>query len=370
MGYETYIFAGGGTGGHLYPGLAVARKLGELKKSATLVFACSSRAIDRRILDPLGFAVVPQPILPMPRSPRGWGKFVEAWVASRKLARRMLNDIKPTAVLGLGGFAAAAMVKQAASMRIPSALLNPDAVPGVANRLLARRVDAVFTQFESTAQCFAPRTRAKVRVVGCPIRDSLIGADKPSALRELKLRGDRLTLLVNGGSLGAESINRVLAMLSEQLCAFEDTWQILHVTGPNKASGDDLRCSNSIHVSTLEYCPRMELAYACADLAIGRGGASSVAELAATGTPAIILPYPHHKDRQQLLNARELADNGGAIVVEDRSDPRQTAEDMTRTLIPLLGDPQNLKRMRQAALACAKPTAADVVAQWMASAGV
>ncbi|NLW86533.1 MAG: UDP-N-acetylglucosamine--N-acetylmuramyl-(pentapeptide) pyrophosphoryl-undecaprenol N-acetylglucosamine transferase [Planctomycetes bacterium] len=361
---DTYIFAGGGTGGHLYPGLAVAEELLKLRPDANMVFACSARSIDQRILGGLPYAVVPQPILPLPRSLRGWRGFLAAYVHSQRLARRLILDLKPKSVLGLGGFAAAAVVKQAARRGIPTGLLNPDAVPGKANRFLSRRTDVIFTQFESTAECFAPRIRGRVKAVGCPIRSSLLAGDRDCALRDLGLRNDRRTLLVNGGSLGAESINTALADLVELLGARGGDWQVLHISGPQKALHDDVWRGRAIHVVQMEYCARMDQAYACADLAVGRGGASSIAELSAMGVPSIILPYPHHADRQQYLNAQALERSGGAIVVEDAACG--AAKELAKVLPGLLDNPDRLAQMRKSAIACAKPFAARAVAEWMA----
>ena len=137
MSRNTYIFAGGGTGGHLYPGLAVADELRRVDEDAVVVFACSNRSIDRQILDSLDYPVVPQPVLPLPKSPLKFVSFLRAWKQSKALASTLLNDLKPHAVLGLGGFAAGPVVQEAAKKSVPTAMLNPDSIPGKANRFLA-----------------------------------------------------------------------------------------------------------------------------------------------------------------------------------------------------------------------------------------
>ncbi|GAF72090.1 unnamed protein product, partial [marine sediment metagenome] len=135
MSTDLYIFAGGGTGGHLYPGLAVAEALRAKRPDAQVVFACSNRAIDRRILEATPYPYIPQPVRPLPARPWGWPAFLAAWVRSCALARRLMGDLCPAAVLGLGGFAAAPMICRASRVGVPTALLNPDAVPGKANRV-------------------------------------------------------------------------------------------------------------------------------------------------------------------------------------------------------------------------------------------
>jgi UDP-N-acetylglucosamine--N-acetylmuramyl-(pentapeptide) pyrophosphoryl-undecaprenol N-acetylglucosamine transferase len=363
MTSPTYIFAGGGTGGHLYPALAVAQELARLAPGANIVFACSGRAIDRVVLDPTPYAVVPQPVVPLPRSLMAVPKFIASWLASRRLARRMIADLKPAAVLGLGGFAAAPIVRQAHAAGVRAAMLNPDAVPGKANQYLARYVERIFTQFESTRECFAPRHRDKVQAAGCPVRASLLGARREQAAAELGLRPDRLTLLVAGGSLGAESINRAIDALAHPLAAHADRWQLLHVTGPAKAAQPPAQAG--MFVRRMEYCQRMDLAYAAADLVLCRGGAVTVAELSALGKPAVIMPYPYHADQQQKLNASQLAAAGACVVCDDRIDASANACELQGSLLAIMGDSGRLAVMAQAAARCAKPAAAADVARWL-----
>ena len=362
MSSPLFIFAGGGTGGHLYPGLAVADRLARIERGAKIVFACSNRAIDRRILDARPYAVVPQPVLPLPNRPGKVCPFLVAWLSAKAQARQMVGDLRPRAVLGLGGFAAAPVVRAAARAGIPTALLNPDAVPGRANRYLARRVDVIFTQFDATAGQFAPGVRAKVTSAGCPIRDGFASGDRAEALGHFGLDADRKTLLVCGGSLGAEAINVAVGELVPGMLAefLQDRWQVVHITGRSQSSGAP---GDVPHVHRLDYCDRMDLALSACDLAVVRGGASTIAELTATGTPAVVVPYPHHKDRQQHLNAQPLASAGAAAVCEQPAGP--LAGPLGRTLGEILAHPQRLADMRAAAQGLGKGDAAGEVARWM-----
>jgi len=364
MACPWFIFAGGGTGGHLYPGLAVAAELTALAGRAKIVFACSNRAIDRRILDPLSYAVVPQPVLPIPNRPGKVWRFFRAWLSSQRQSRQMVLDLRPRAVLGLGGFAAAPLVRATARAGIPTALLNPDAVPGRANRYLARRVDVIFTQFDATADRFAAPLRAKVRAAGCPIRKGFASADRAEAVAHFGLDADRKTLLVCGGSLGAEAINAAIRELVRGLLGefLEASWQVVHITGRSRKTASGA-ASGDPHVQCLEYCDRMALALSSADLAVVRGGASTIAELTATGTPAVVVPYPHHKDRQQVLNAQPLAEAGAAVVCEQTAEP--LAGPLGNVLREILADPQRLADMRASAQGLGRMGAAAQVARWM-----
>jgi UDP-N-acetylglucosamine--N-acetylmuramyl-(pentapeptide) pyrophosphoryl-undecaprenol N-acetylglucosamine transferase len=368
MTESIYLFAGGGTGGHLYPGIAVADELTRLHTGVRIVFACSDRQIDRRVLDPLDYAVVPQPVRPLPRGLRGWGRFLGAWWRSRRQARQMIDDLNPRAVLGLGGFAAGPIVRQAAARGVRTGLLNPDAVPGIANRFLSRHADAVFTQFAGTADRLPAKARERVRCVGCPIRHNLGWAEKRDALEQLGLRTDRKTLLVFGGSLLAESLVEMLIAASGPVRALADRWQLLVLARAERA--DELHRALSegeggMHLVTLSYCQRMDLAWEAADAALCRGGAVTVAELAATSTPAVIFPYPHHRDAQQKHNAAALVEAGAAEVCDDACDATVNAERLRGTLLPILRDASRLGAMELAACRIAKPRAAREVAEWL-----
>ncbi len=361
MARPIYIFAGGGTGGHLYPGLAVGEALQRAEPDARIVFACSDRPIDRRILDPTPHGVVVQPVRPLPRRPAKVGGFLLAWGASWLQARQMVRDLRPAAVLGLGGFAAGPVVRRAAGEGVPVALINSDAVPGRANRYLADRCDVIFTQFPAAEMHFRAKHRGKVRCVGCPVRQAIARGDRDEAMRRFDLDPSRRTLLVLGGSQGARSVNEALAALSGDIEALADRWQVLHVTGPDQV--DAAGASDSIR--RLAYCERMDLAYATADVALCRAGASTMAELAATGTPAVLMPYPYHADDQQRLNAAGFSETGAGVIVTDAVDPAVNADALRSELIALMSDPERLERMTAAAKAIGGHAAAEEIAAWL-----
>jgi UDP-N-acetylglucosamine--N-acetylmuramyl-(pentapeptide) pyrophosphoryl-undecaprenol N-acetylglucosamine transferase len=275
----------------------------------------------------------------------------------------MVADLKPAAVLGLGGFAAAPLVRQARRAGVRCGLLNPDVVPGLANKNLATRVEAIFTQFAGSASRFGRHAQARIRCVGCPVRRHLREADRDEALRAFGLRSDRKVLLVLGGSQGAASINAAVEALAGDLAGVAETWQILHITGSDSPAAR--RPSGPLASARVPYCRRMDRAYAAADLALSRGGASTIAELAATGTPAVILPYPYHRDQHQRLNAAALVEAGAGMVCDDRKDPGANAAALRESLLPLLRDEARLADLRAAAARLAETDAAGEVAQWL-----
>jgi UDP-N-acetylglucosamine--N-acetylmuramyl-(pentapeptide) pyrophosphoryl-undecaprenol N-acetylglucosamine transferase len=344
-----------------------------LQPGAQIVFASSDREIDRSILDRTSYAVVVQPVKPLPgRRLKGWGAFARAYFASALQARQMVRDLRPAAVLGLGGFAAGPVVCRAVKEGVRAGLLNQDAVPGKANRMLAKRVGAIFTQFSSTAECFPSSVRGKVRQVGCPVRAEFAHADRREAVAHFGLDPARKTLFVNGGSLGAASINEAVACLGGDLDSVAAGWQLLHVVGQARAGhygpprGYTAPQHGAIPTVVLDYCTRMELAYAASDLALTRGGAGTVAELTATGTPAVLMPYPYHADQQQRLNGAALCQAGSAVICDDAKDPHANADRLRQILLPILREPARLEQMRHAAAGTRTVDAAEKVARWLA----
>ena len=363
---NVYILAGGGSGGHLFPGLAVADQLRRLDPAARILFTCSSRGIDRTILDPTPYGVVPQSVLPTPRRRRHWPAFVRSLIGSGRLVRRLIVRLHPKAVLGLGGFAAVPAVWCAARAGYRTALLNPDAIPGRANKLLAKHTAAVFTQFESTAAYLTKTDHSLIQVVGCPVRPELLGGDRGEAIRHFKLLSGRKTLLVFGGSQAAATINAGVAGLQRALDGLAGAWQMVVVTGRHHqgltdVDGDD----EHMRVRCVTYCHRMDLAYAAADIVLCRAGASSVAELTATGTPSVLMPYPWHADAHQYRNAEPLAAVGAAVICDDTKDAAGNAHNLQATLLPILTDEVKLEAMTRAAESLARPNAAEEVARWL-----
>src|SRR5690348_6438480 len=169
----TILLAGGGTGGHLYPGVAVAEALRTVWPDAKPLFLCTEKEIDRVILEPTGFEFIPQPIVPWKRSIGGTLRFSRSWFATQDLVKKVLKERKPVAALGLGGYAAGAAIRAAAKAKVPAAILNPDVIPGKANQLLMKYVRASCCQFEATVQHVDAKERDKLRITGCPIRSDI-----------------------------------------------------------------------------------------------------------------------------------------------------------------------------------------------------
>jgi UDP-N-acetylglucosamine--N-acetylmuramyl-(pentapeptide) pyrophosphoryl-undecaprenol N-acetylglucosamine transferase len=267
------------------------------------------------------------------------------------------------AIVGTGGLASVPAVREGVRLGIPTALLNPDALPGRANKYLASSADVVFAQWNETVD-HLPR-RASVRVVGCPVRRVFNEATRAAGIERFGLRADCHTLLVTGASQGARTINEAVIANIDFLKSRGD-WQILHLTGD--AGYEPVRDGyrqRSVDAKVLRFTEHMAEALAAADLVISRAGASTLAEITAVGRPSILMPYPFHRDMHQLANARCLASTPGgpaARIVNDAADLKANAPALREALEHLMGDDSGREAMSAAALRIGHGNAAATVA--------
>ncbi|HOO16771.1 MAG: UDP-N-acetylglucosamine--N-acetylmuramyl-(pentapeptide) pyrophosphoryl-undecaprenol N-acetylglucosamine transferase [Phycisphaerae bacterium] len=372
---NEYVLAGGGTGGHLFPGLAVAAALRAIEPDAVVTFFTTTRALDRDLLARTPYGQVQQTVRPLTVRPWRIPAFLSAWFKNVAAASAWLKDHQPRAVLGLGGYAAGPPVAAARRLGIRTAILNPDAIPGRANRFLASRVDLAVLQWDVTRRYLSKRTHC--HVLGCPIRAEFARPiDAGDARRSLGLDPNRPLLLVTGASQGARSVNQTVCRVWPEFQAKHPDWQLLHLTGAadeaetRRAYGPTLLNGTGTSeargsVRVVAFMHEMWLALAAADLVVSRAGASTLAEITALGKPAILLPYPYHKDRHQHANAKVLVDAGAAVLIDDQ----KTAEANHRPLadaLERLADGPTRQQMAQAARTLGRPAAARDVAAWLA----
>ncbi len=367
----SFFFAGGGTGGHIYPALAIAEEIVAQEPEAEIHFLCSMRAIDQRILGKTGFKHTPLPATGLYLRPDLLVRFGRTFYQSYKQANVILGDrvhpqygtLRKVVVVGSGGFVAAPVCLAGRRMGVPVALVNVDIVPGRANRLCARWADQIFTQFEDSRQAFRS-AKAQVSVVGCPLRRAFQNADRAAAIKQLELDPRKKTLLITGASSGSANINEAVTRLLPKLEAYAATWQIVHLTGLDNHMSV-MRAYQNVGIAhrVVNYYDQMPDLYAAADLLIGRSGAVSVAEYAMAGVPSICMPYPYHKDRHQYLNAGKLVEVGAAVIVDDVADAEDRTEWLWEELEPLLKNDQARREMAEACRKVARPNAAAEIAQ-------
>jgi UDP-N-acetylglucosamine--N-acetylmuramyl-(pentapeptide) pyrophosphoryl-undecaprenol N-acetylglucosamine transferase len=351
------LIAGGGTGGHLFPGVALAEELREREPTAEIRFVGTRRGLEARVLPQLGWDLELIEVSGL--------KTVGALGALRGLmrlpralwqARRVVRRFAPDAVIGVGGYASGPVVLMARLRGVPTAICEQNSIPGLTNKILGRVARAVFVSFEGTRRFFKPH---KTVVSGNPVRRELVRKllDAPA----LPADRDRVHVLVCGGSLGAVAVNDLAAQALIELTRSAPL-AIVHQTGDK---GLDATARRYAHAGVAAACHAfitdMASAYQRADIVIGRAGATTVAELAITGKPAVLIPYPFAADNHQEVNAREMASAGAALVYKQSE---LTAEKLAEALRPLVTDDARRADMGARMKALGRPRAAAMVIDW------
>ena len=353
------IIAGGGTGGHLFPGVAIAEEIKARDPSSEVLFVGTQRGIEARVLPKLG--------LPLELIDASGLKTVGIAGALRGLAkvprailqsRRIVRQFRPDAVIGVGGYASGPLVLAAWMARIPTAILEQNSIPGLANKILGKFVRAVFLAFDETRRFFAPR---RVVMSGNPIRRAL--RDKLLAAAPAAAPGGTLRVFCFGGSLGAKAVNALMVDAAAALAARGVSLELVHQTGADERVATEERYrAAGVAADVRDFIDDMASEYQRADLVIARAGATTVAELAAVGRPAILIPYPFAADNHQERNAAALADAGAALVFRQSELDGET---LASAIEGLVKDREKLGRMREAMRALARPDAAAEIAGWL-----
>ena len=310
---KRFIISGGGTGGHIFPAIAIADELKRRLPDAEILFVGAKDRMEMQKVPQAGYPIEGLWISGLQRK-LSWQnllfplKFISSLLKSRSIIKRF----KPDAVIGTGGFASGAVVKVAGQMGIPTFIQEQNSYAGITNKMLAKNAHKICVAYDAMEQFFP---KEKIVKTGNPIRDGLlnIGEYRSEGLSYFHLDSQQKTLLVLGGSLGARRINQ---LIEQQLPLFEQLGvQVLWQCG--KLYYEEYKKYNSEQVRVLAFIDRMELAYAAADVIISRAGASSVSELCVVGKPVIFIPSPNVAEDHQTKNARAIADKQAAILLRE-----------------------------------------------------
>lgn len=358
----TILFAGGGSGGHIFPNLAIAEQLAQHSPHLGVQMLVSSRPLDAQLLDKQQVDFTALPVSPLTMRWLSWAGWLSRWRASVKTTARLIEQLNVAAMVATGGFVSGPAIIAAGRVGLPTALVNLDAVSGKANRYLARRVGKVFSVFDVPHWVEAER-------IGMPIRRAARpGVAPDEARRHLGLKPNLETLLVCGGSQGAQTINDMMIELAQR-GVIDSNWQVLHLSGPtDEAKLRTQYNACAINAQVTAFCDQMGLAWSAATLAISRAGAGGVAEAAVNAVPTVFMPYPFHKDQHQRLNALPLVESGGAVMIDDHAEATANAQQMAPLLRSLLSDTARLQRMADMLGRHAPPDGAATVARWVAQA--
>ncbi len=310
----TVWFAGGGTGGHLAPGLSLANWL---LKTAPIrcQFLTSGRSAERSVLRGAGMSAIEHP-LPIPDN--RWNRLRYGAAMTREVASMMAHFIRvrPHCLIGLGAYGSVPAALAAAAVGVPVFLLEQNVLPGKANRLLSRWATEIYAQWDESLKYFAKPER--VRVLGNPVRSHAMLGSREEALARFELDPHKKTILVMGGSQGSVAINSAILEAAPCLARYQDQIQWIHLTGERAARVWKGALKNtSLSSVVLPYLDRIELAYAAADLVISRAGGTTIAELLARGIPSVLVPYPQAAEDHQLLNAQAVSTRGACRVVSE-----------------------------------------------------
>lgn len=362
---RTIVLAGGGTGGHISPGLAIAERIKSLSPDVRIVFACSTRAIDATMLREAGAEFTPIRAQGFALHPRKLTRFLLGLVRARSDAAQMIDRLKPAWIVALGGFVTPPVVAAARRAGVPVMLVNLDATPGKANRWVASRADTVVSAVAVPAiPGFASA------VIGMPIRRIAIAPASSELCRaELGLDPNSPVLLITGASQGAQSLNELsLALAREHRGAFA-AWQVLHLCGDSPSGGiaryERAWREAGIRAAVLPFVHRMGVAWGAAELALSRAGANSVAEVQANRVATLFAPYPYHQDLHQRENAMPLVGRGAAAMELDLVDPAKNLAGLGATLLRLMGSPQERQAMRKELASIPPPDSAEQIAEFL-----
>ena len=351
---KRFIISGGGTGGHIFPAIAIADELKRRLPDAEILFVGAKDRMEMQKVPQAGYPIEGLWISGLQRK-LSWQnllfplKFISSLLKSRSIIKRF----KPDAVIGTGGFASGAVVKVAGQMGIPTFIQEQNSYAGITNKMLAKNAHKICVAYDAMEQFFP---KEKIVKTGNPIRDGLlnIAQYRSEGLSYFHLDSQQKTLLVLGGSLGARRINQ---LIEQQLPLFEQLEvQVLWQCG--KLYYEEYKKYNSEQVRVLAFIDRMELAYAAADVIISRAGASSVSELCVVGKPVIFIPSPNVAEDHQTKNARAIADKQAAILLRESDLNEQFAN----TFGKLIADETQQEALSAHIKALAQPNATkDIV---------
>jgi UDP-N-acetylglucosamine--N-acetylmuramyl-(pentapeptide) pyrophosphoryl-undecaprenol N-acetylglucosamine transferase len=349
------LIAAGGTGGHVFPAIAIADEIRKMKPRAEFLFVGTKKKIESRVVPQRGYAIAFIWISGIDRSVRPATLLVPLKIAvSFVQSYFLLRRFRPDAVVGTGGYVCGPVLFVASLLTIPTVVHESNSYPGITTRLLSARSTKIFVAFASTAQWL--KRKDNILAVGTPTRPGLAGMSQEDGLRFFHLDPSKKTVLVFGGSLGASSVNQAMKMLIDRPAnsGIQFIWQ----TGTSEpALAEEMNQKNVGWVGA--FIDAMEYAYAAADVVVCRAGATTLAELTLLGKASILIPYPFAAADHQTFNAKTLADAGAAVMIADR-DVRTRLES---ELLALLNDEDRRQQMERASRSLGKPNAGCEIAQ-------
>ena len=344
-----FILSGGGTGGHIYPAIAIANELKLRFPDAEFLFVGAKDKMEMQKVPQSGFAIKGLWIAGLQRKLTFQNAlFPVKLIDSLWKSRKIIKQFKPNVVIGTGGFASGPLLQMANSLNIPTVIQEQNSFPGITNKLLSKKANKICVAYENLERFFP---KEKMILTGNPVRQDLIDIDskRETALEYFHLDKSKKTLLILGGSLGARRVNQLIKKELENIVS--QNVQIIWQCG--KLYFDDYKKYNSSKVQVYAFIDKMDLVYAAADIIISRAGASSVSELCIVGKPVIFIPSPNVAEDHQTKNAQSIVDKNGAIMLKEN----ELDEKFESTFSDLLSDEKQQKDLSKNIKLLALPNA-------------
>ncbi|WP_101773032.1 undecaprenyldiphospho-muramoylpentapeptide beta-N-acetylglucosaminyltransferase [Peptostreptococcus faecalis] len=354
------ILSGGGTGGHVYPAIAIANKIKEKNPDSEILFVGTRDGIESEIVPKYGYEI----------------KFIEVKGFKRKIdfdnvkrlamflkslrhSKKIIKEFNPDLVIGTGGYVSGSVVLKASQMGIKTGIHEQNSFPGITNKMLSKNVDFVMTSFEDSHKRFPEKAKNKLSLTGNPVRDDILNSSRNESREFLDIPDDKKMLLVSGGSGGSEEINdalgmSLLKMLEEDIAFTISTGRVYYDDFIKKHSDLEFKTYQKI----VPYLDDMARNLAAADLVLGSAGAISMAETTAIGVPSIVVPKAYTAENHQEHNAMSLQNSGGGICIKEKE---LTEEKLCETIFKLLDDGEQLKKMSEANLEFGKRDSIDLI---------
>jgi len=347
------IIAGGGTGGHLFPGLAIAEELKSRDKKTEVIFVGTEYGIEAKVVPREGYPIKFLRAEGMVGvSPVKKMRAIAKMFVSTFDSYKIIQNVKPDIMIGVGGYASGAIMLIAAFMSIPTMILEQNCVPGLTNRILGKFVKAVCTNYQESIPYFP---KGKTFLTGNPVRMHVLRGSSEFGYKLFSLERGLFTVFIFGGSLGARSINSVVVDSLSHMHDLRDKIQFLHQTGSKDYENvRDAYRKFGFKGTVTPFIFEMGEAYAVSDLVISRAGATTLAELTALGKPAVLIPYPYATGHHQELNARKLLEMGAARMIRDNE---LSGESLSRTIRVLYENEALRAEMQKNSRALGRPEA-------------
>ena len=350
---HRFIISGGGTGGHIFPAIAIANEIKAREPEAEILFVGAEGKMEMEKVPAAGYKIVGLKIQGIKRSLSLSNLLVPfKLLGALNEASKIIKEFKPDAVIGVGGYASGAVLYSAAQKKIPTLIQEQNSFPGITNRILSRRVKRICVAYEGMERFFPA---SKIVMTGNPVRSEIVapGNARNEAFTFFELDPSRFTVLVVGGSLGARSINQAMAGCVRKLV--ENGIQVLWQTGKGNAEQAREAVQNLGNaVKVHEFIARMDLAYAVSNLVVSRAGAIAVSELCLVKKPCILVPFPFAAEDHQTSNAKSLSDNGAAVLLRDDL----VKEKLGNEILGLYADENRRHSMTESMEKLARPDAA------------